>query len=142
MTFSTKCKMAWGSTVSYLEGFFNKEKEVMVAHETVNGGGKKQGLGGRSKRAISSERNNVGGYGQEEGYPQDAPPPGGYYEGYQPGPQFGVEYNQGSQFQGEPFQIPAEVPDPMNCYGGVPPPGDMQGCYPPQVPPGYPGQYM
>ncbi|ORC87765.1 uncharacterized protein TM35_000201740 [Trypanosoma theileri] len=132
MTFSTKCKMAWGSTVSYFEKFFNKEKDVMVAYEVVRGGVKPQNPKAASTKNISSQRSIGGNY----------PPPVNPYDPYHPDPQFGMAYPQEAPFPGQPYQFPAGGPVPPYICGEMPPPGVVNGGYPPQEPPMYPGQYV
>ncbi|RNF15069.1 hypothetical protein TcG_07313 [Trypanosoma cruzi] len=43
MTLSTRCKMLWGSTVSYFEKILDKPKDVILANENILSTGKKYG---------------------------------------------------------------------------------------------------
>ncbi|KEG09265.1 hypothetical protein DQ04_05511000 [Trypanosoma grayi] len=121
MSFSTRLKMAWGSTVSYFESFADKKKEMMVTYDVVKGSGRT----GRSARS-------TGGIPQQPLYDMDASSE--YQE-----EEYASEIPYEDVGNPEGFYDEGEFPmgPPMGPPMGYPPMGYPPMGYPPPMEPGY-----
>ncbi|RNF10539.1 uncharacterized protein Tco025E_06788 [Trypanosoma conorhini] len=111
MTLTTRCKMVWGSTVTFFEKLFDKPKDVLVAHERVPA----MHAGGVAKAPLNAGSPSYGEEWQEENpYSGDNyARAGGYDGGYPPGPQgfaAGNGYPPQMYDAGYPPQAPGQYP--------------------------------